>query len=81
MTSSCSTWPTSTVPMPSGSQKSSSSENGSTVCQSPFSQTIAGLVHSSMVVQMEKPKAMPLKPGISRLLPSRMPISSTSSKK
>ena len=73
-TSSCSTWPTSTSPMPSGSQNISSSANGSTVWKSPFSYTMAGLLHSSMVVQTLKPKLMPVAPGISRLLPSRMPM-------
>ena len=81
MTSSCSTWPTSTSPMPSGSQNFSSSANGSMVWTSPFSYTMAGLLHSSIVVQTLKPKLMPLAPGISRLLPSRMPISSISSKR
>ena len=60
--------------MPSGSQNISSSANGSTVWKSPFSNTIAGLLHSSMVVQTLKPKLMPAAPGISRLLPSRMPM-------
>ena len=70
------------MPMPSGSQNGSGSLNGGTVRQPvSASQMIAGLVHSSMVVQIEKPKLMPLKPGISRFEPSRMPISSTSSKK
>ena len=82
MTSSCSTCAISTSPMPSGRKNFSSSANGSTVYQPlSFSQMMAGWVHSSMVVQMEKPKAMPLAPGISRLEPSRMPISSISSKK
>ena len=40
----------------------------------PSSYTMAGLLHSSMVVQTLKPKLMPLAPGISRLLPSRMPM-------
>ena len=60
--------------MPSGSQNFSSSANGSMVWTSPFSNTMAGLLHSSMVVQTLKPKLMPLAPGISRLLPSRMPM-------
>ena len=50
------------------------SANGSTVWKSPFSNTIAGLLHSSMVVQTLKPKLMPVAPGDSRLLPSRMPM-------
>ena len=82
MTSSCSTWAISTQPMPSGRKNISFSANGSTVYQPlPSSQTMAGCVHSSIVVQMEKPKLMPLAPGMSRLLPSRMPISSISSKR
>ena len=68
--------------MPSGRKKGSLSLNGSTSKMPlPASQTIAGQVSSSMVLQTEKPKAMPSKPGIARLEPSRTPISSTSSKK
>jgi len=68
--------------MPSGRKNFSSSAKGSIVCQPlPASQTMAGCVHSSIVVQIEKPKLMPLAPGISRLEPSRIPISSIESKR
>ena len=54
ITSSCSTLTHSTGPMPSGNGNDSGPLNGSVVCQSPSSQTIGGLRHSSMVVQMLK---------------------------
>ena len=78
-TSSCSTLTHSTGPMPSGNGKSSGALNGSVVCQSPFSQTIGGFRHSSIVVQMLNTGAN-AKPGISRSPPSRMWTSRTSSK-
>ena len=54
-TSSCSTLTHSTGPMPAGKMKVSGSLKGAVVNQPlSFSQTIGGLRHSSMVVQMEK---------------------------
>ena len=51
-TSSCSTFTHSTGPIPSGNGNDSGPLNGSVVCQSPFSHTIGGFRHSSIVVQM-----------------------------
>jgi hypothetical protein len=54
-TSSCSTLTHSTGPIPSGKSKTSISLNGAVVYQPrPSSQTIGGLRHSSIVVQIEK---------------------------
>ena len=74
-TSSCSTLTHSTGPMPSGKTKVSGSENGAVVNHPrSFSQTIGGLRHSSIVVQMENvgAKSYPL---TTRFAPSRTPIS------
>src|SRR5687768_483925 len=79
-TSSCSTLTTSMGPMPSGKSKVSCSEKGSVVNQPlSFSQIMGGFKHSSMVVQIEKLGAKSY-PSMVILAPSRMPISSISSK-
>src|SRR4051812_49879699 len=52
-TSSCSTLTHSTGPIPSGKSKTSGSENGGVVCQSPSCQMTGGLRHSSIVVHIE----------------------------
>ena len=56
-TSSCSTLITSTFPIPPGKKKSSGSEKHSVQNQPlSFSHIIGGFRHSSIVVQIEKPK-------------------------
>ena len=52
VTSSCSTLTHSTSPTPSGKGNISGALKGGVVCHSPSSQTIGGLRHSSIVVQM-----------------------------
>src|SRR5881409_2866704 len=80
-TSSCSTLTTSIGPIPSGNSNVSCSENGSVVNQPlSCSQTTGGFKHSSIVVQIEKLGANSY-PLIVIFEPSRIPISSISSKR